>query len=144
MQPQTYIERAADVVAASQIAVQVFLSQANDDLMMVPLRPVPVQLSARISEGEFMARQLRSVCVVGLCGLQARVAFEEELEPHVEAAVADAFAEYCRVLAPQFFDHVAKAQAQLDAEARAEAQAEIVELELLFLLPDLRHHIASA
>jgi len=120
-----YIERAADVAIASHIAAQVFLSQDNDDLEFLPLRPTPVHLSAWMSEDDFTARQLRFVGVVGLSGLNARCAFDEPLESAIVERIAQAFLEYVHTLiVPKFVDHI--------------AQAEVMELQKLYALPDLR------
>lgn len=139
---QPFSERAAAVVSASQIACQVLLSEDNRDLEFLPLLPVPMHLPACLSEEDFAARELRLVGVVGASGLRGWCAFEEPLEAPIVETISQAFAEYVlRMVTPQL-DHIAQATAEM--EARAAAQAEVVELELLFLLHDLRPHIASA
>lgn len=118
---QTYSERAKAVVWESQIAVQVLMSSDNDDLEFVRVG----SQRAYISPEEWTARRLRAVGFVGLDGLKPRCAFAEPLEPPVVNAIAEAFAEYIRVLLGEnFAEHM--------------AQAEIDELERLFSLPDPR------
>lgn len=124
--------RAADVTRQSAIAVQVLLSHDNNDMEFLLLRPVPVHLSARFSEEEFTARQLRFVGIVGLSGLNAKCAFEEPLDERVVSTIASAFIEYTRALLTQssFGDYL--------------AQAEVTELERLYALPDTRQYPPSS
>lgn len=96
-QRYSFSERAADVVRASQITVQVLLSRDNGDIELVPLRgtaadPYP------ITPEEFTARQLRCVAFVGLCGLTPRCAFREPLEPSIVETIAHCFLTYISVM----------------------------------------------
>jgi hypothetical protein len=122
----TYLENAAQVARESDIAVQVLLSRENTDLELIPLRP---RLDAYIGPQEFTARQLRSVAVVGIRGLQPLSVWKEPLPLQVINGVGNAFIEYIRVL-------LGKSLADLYEAAQA---AEIAELErLFFCIPDAR------
>jgi hypothetical protein len=121
MQMQTYSERIRAVVSECSLSVQVLLSRDNDDLEFVRVEPQ----RAYMPPEELAARKLRSVGFVGLSGLKPRCAFAEPLEPPVVNAIAEAFAEYIRVLLGEnFAEHI--------------AAAEVAELHRLFGLPDPR------
>jgi len=125
----TYLENAAQVARESDIAVQVLLSRENTDLELIPLRP---RLDAYIAPEVFTARQLRSVGVVGIRGLQPLSVWKEPLPPQVINGVCDAFIEYIRVL-------LGKSLVDLYEDLYEAAQAaEIAELERLFCIPDTR------
>ena len=119
---QTYSERIRAVVSECSLSVQVLLSQDNDDLEFVRVEP----RRAYIPPKEWAARKLRSVGFVGLSnGLKPVSALSEPLEPPVVNAIAEAFAEYIRVLLGEnFAEHM--------------ATAEVAELHRLFGLPDTR------
>jgi hypothetical protein len=121
----TYLENAAQVANESDIAVQVLLSRENTDLELISLRP---RLDAYIAPEVFTSRQLRSVGVVGIRGLQPLSVWKEPLPHQVINGVCDAFIEYIRVL-------LGKSLADLYEAAQA---AEIAELERLFCIPDTR------
>ena len=125
MQTQTYLDRAARVACESQLAVQVLLSRANDDIAFVRL--VPSAGPAYMPAEEFTARQFRSVGIIGLCGLSPRIVFKEPLEDGVAEAIGAAFTAYVQTLIGEQF------ASQMQA-------AELAELERLFMLPDTRPH----
>jgi hypothetical protein len=117
------MENAARVAYESQIAVQVLLSRGNDDIELIPIRPRP--LDGYMTPEDFMARQLRSVGVIGLSGSKPRCAFKEPLETPVVEAVGAAFLEYLRVLLGESF-------------AEQMEVAEVAELERVYMLQDAR------
>ena len=118
---QPYIERAADVVSLSQIAVQVLLSRDNDDLEFFAMRPRIAPPPPEVFEG----RNLRTVGVIGLHGVKSYVAWREPLEPRVIEVIAHAFLDYVRVLlGDNIAEHV--------------AHAEVSELERIYALGDSR------
>ena len=125
VEAMTYLENAAQVANESDIAVQVLLSRENTDLELIPLWP---RLDAYIAPEVFTARQLRSVGVVGIRGLQPLSVWKEPLPPQVINGVCDAFIDYIRVL-------LGKSLVDLYEAAQA---AEIAELERLFCIPDTR------
>lgn len=94
----TYMERAEKVACASQIAVMVLLSRANDDVEFWPLRPRIAPASELTSEAECLRRGLRTVGVVGIAGLQPHAAFKEPLDATVVSAIGAAFTEYVHAL----------------------------------------------
>jgi len=122
---QTYMERAAQVACESDIAVWVLLSSGNDDVEFVSLRPHLATQNQMPTPGEFTARGLRPVGVLGLFGLRPRCSFKEPLPPRVVDAIAAAFLEYVRVMIGEQF-------------AATMQTAELVELERLYRLPDDR------
>jgi hypothetical protein len=103
----------------------VLLSQDNTDLEFWMLRPRQAAKSELTPPEEFAARKLRSVGIVGLCGLKPRCAFKEPLETPIVNKIAAAFLEYLRVLLG----------GQIAEQTEA---AEIAELERLYGLPSGR------
>jgi hypothetical protein len=122
MQIKPFNELAADVAADAQIAVYVLLSQENDDVEFIAIKP---RAQAFISGAEFTARQLRPVAVIGLNGLKPLCAFKEPLDPQLISKIGQAFCEYTRVLlGDRFVEHVAREEER--------------ELGRMFALPDPR------
>ncbi len=109
MQMQPYMQRAAQVVCDSSIAVQVLLNPDNTDLEIWPLKPEANE-SELTSRQEFAGRALRSVGVIGfgLQGLKPFTAFKEALEPDVVNAISRTFLEYLRVLIGESFSDAAE------------------------------------
>ncbi len=124
---QPYNERATYVATNSQIAVQVLMSQRNDDIELVPLRPHMVPY---MTPAEFAARQLRAVGVVGVVGVATRCAFNEPLPESLVASIAMAFAEYVRV----FTDSTEPQTAPVTTSGGDS----IIWCERLYALPDTR------
>ena len=121
----TYLERSTKVARECSISVVVLLNSDNTDLEFLPLAPRQLTESELLTPGEFAARKLRSVGVVGLSGAQARVAFKEMLSVSVVDRIAAAFLEYLRVMLRQGFAEQTEA-------------AEVQELERFYLLEDTR------
>lgn len=120
-----YMERAATIACESQLVVQVLLSRGNDDIEFILLKPQSP--AGYITREEFTSRKLRSVGIVGLLsGLKPVCVFKEPLESSIVGAIAQAFAEYVRVLL-------------LGESTEQIAVAEVAELEALYVRPDTRH-----
>ena len=121
----TYTAQSQNLANESSVAVLVLMG-APDDVEFVPLRPRPAdanmlaQLKAR-----WPGRGLRSVGVIGLCGVSPRIALKEPLEPEQVYTLAGAFLEYLHVL-------------YADSFAAHQEAAEFSELERLYTLPDTR------
>jgi hypothetical protein len=119
------MERAATIACESQLVVQVLLSRGNDDIEFILLKPQSP--AGYITREEFTSRKLRSVGIVGLLsGLKPVCVFKEPLESSIVGAIAQAFAEYVRVLL-------------LGESTEQIAVAEVAELEALYVRPDTRH-----
>jgi hypothetical protein len=123
---ESYMDEANSIVRTAHLAVLVSVSADNDDIEFCPLYP-PVPESTFTSQEEYVRRQLRTVCVIGLCGEGAtpRVALKEHLDPQVFRAIGDAFVEYAVTLI------------RPKVEALA-AEAEVAELSRLYQVPDTR------
>lgn len=121
----TYTERSQNLANESSVAVLVLMG-APDDVEFVPLRPRPAdentlaQLKAR-----WPGRGLRSVGVIGLCGVSPRYVLKETLETEQVYTLTGAFLEYLHVL-------------YADRFAAQQEAAEFAELECLYTLPDTR------
>lgn len=127
---QPYMERAAEIAlnSSTSICVLVLLSRNNRDLELWGLLP---RRAIFTTPEEFANRQLRSVGVVGLQGATARCAFKEPIADPVLNAIADAFAEYVRVMMPG---------ADFAAQMRAESESGdfVAWANGLWTLPDVR------
>ena len=98
----TYLERATDVACESSVAVTVLLSADNSSVEFWPLKPEAER--ALTSPEEFTARKLRSVGVVGLCGLSPRMALKEPLAQSVVDRIALAFQEHVNIVLYERFE----------------------------------------
>ncbi len=123
----TYLEKSAEVVLNSNIAVMVLLNSDNTDMEFWRVRPC--QAESPTTREEFTARKLRSVGVAGLCGTKAVCAFKEPLHPDVVGAIGNAFAEYIHAL---IGDSVA-----MQIEERQKGDS-VSWLNQLYQLPDAR------
>ncbi len=124
----THIEKAAQAVADSSVAVMVLLNHDNTDAAFVALKPRQADF---IPPDEFTARRLRPVGVVGLQGLQPVCAFKEPLEAPVVNGLAVAFLEYVRVMLGGSFEmHPAEPEPCIDDS--------VAWLSRLYALPDTR------
>lgn len=123
---QSYLDEAHSIARDAHLAVLASISADNDDIEFSPLVP-PVPESTLTSQEEYVRRQLRTVCVIGLCGEGAtpRIAIKEHLDPQVFSAVCNAFVEYAVTLI------------RPKVEALA-AEAEVAELSRLYQIPDTR------
>ena len=122
----TYSEKSTQLASDASIAVLALLGTAPGDVEFIPLKPrmadenMLAELKAR-----WPGRGLRSVGVIGLCGMSPRCAFNEPLEPEQVSALSGAFLAYVHAL---FYGHFATQQ----------ELAEVAEIERLYSLPDMR------
>lgn len=123
-----YMERAAEVMQESRIAVMVLLSSDNSDMEMWALRPYALTHAKRTPPEEFAERKLRTVGVIGFAGLRTKCAFHEPLDDSTVQAISAAFLEYVRVFLGSNYT----------ARVREQEIAEIAALEALWTLEDPR------
>jgi hypothetical protein len=120
-----YMENAAHAVAESSVAVMVLVNPDATDIVFWRLRPERAAESDLTTREEFAARKLRSVGVVGLCGLTPVCSFKESLETPVVNSIVVGFLQYIR-------------DSLSDSLVELREAAEIAALECLFTLPDMR------
>jgi hypothetical protein len=122
----TYAEKSTQLALDASIAVFVLANAECDDLEFLPLKPrhmSPVEIAQLAAR--WHGRGLRSVGVIGLCGIETRTVFKEPLEPEQGSALAAAFLAHLQVLFSQSFE-----------EQRP--NVEVAELERLHALQDPR------
>jgi len=120
----SYSEKSTQLVLDASVAVLVLMG-APDDVEFLPLKPIMADETMRAElKARWPGRGLRSVGMIGLCGLSPRVCLKEPLDMEQASVLADAFLAYLHGL---FCDRFA-----IQAEA-----AEIAELERVFRLPDI-------
>ena len=95
-----YLERLEQVAADSEVAVMVLLNPDNTDLEFWPLKPRP---ASETTAENLAARELRTVGVIGLNGLEPHCALKEPLDAAVLSAVGTAFKAYVKVLIGEDF-----------------------------------------
>ncbi len=119
----TYAEKALEVAMSSSVAVLALSNPDCTQIEMLPLKPRPMTESEQIAvRAKFIGRDLRTVGVIGLAGIEPKCAFKEPMEPEHVNTLATAFLSYLQALYAGCF---------LDSEA--------AELERLAALPDLRN-----
>jgi hypothetical protein len=124
----SYDERAAQVGAASTIAVWALLSPDNSYMEFWMLQPRMETPSELPTARQFSDRQLRPVGVLGTAG----AAFSEPLPADVVTRLSNAFVAYARSL-------MGASPAPAPAPAPEAVFDDSIEFcEKLFLLPDLR------
>jgi hypothetical protein len=121
----TYTEKSRQVVLDSSVAVIVLLNPDATDIVFWRLCPERAHESELTTEEECAARKLRSVGVVGLCGLTPVCSFKESLETPVVNSIVVGFLQYIR-------------DSLSDNLVELREAAEIAALEHLFTLPDMR------
>jgi hypothetical protein len=122
----TYIEKSAQLAIEASVSVQILLGTTPGDCEFVPLRPKLADANTLADiAARWPGRGLRSVGVIGLCGITPSVVLKEPLEPEQINALGAAFLTYVHVL--------------FDANFVEQREAmEIAELERLWSLQDNR------
>ena len=94
-----YSERATQLACDSSVAVQVLLGTTPGDCEFIPLRPRPADANMLAGiAARWPGRGLRSVGVIGLCGITPCYALKEPLEPEQVSVLTDAFLAYLHAL----------------------------------------------
>jgi len=108
-----YRERATQLALDASVAVQVLMG-APDDVEFIPLKPSPAN-AAMLADiaARWPGRGLRSVGVIGLCGVTPCCALKEPLEPEQVSVLSDAFLAYLHALyCDRIAAHLERAEVQ--------------------------------
>ena len=120
-----YSERATQLALDASVAVQALMGTA-DDIEFIPLKPSPANAAMLAGiAARWPGRGLRSVGVIGLCGVIPCFALKEPLVSEQVSALSDAFLAYLHAL-------------YRDRLATHLEQAEIQELQRMWSLSDTR------